>query len=54
MILSNTEKQRLQEVKVRSLKWQRGEESDSPEQLQHNIFFLLLVIEKFEKEGDRA
>lgn len=46
MTLTNTDRLRLDEVKARSLKWQRGEESDSPEQLQHNIFFLLLVIEK--------
>ena len=52
-MLTNTERQRLEEIESRSLKWQRGEETDSAEQLQHNVFFLLLVIRKFLEEGDR-
>ncbi|HEY9751260.1 MAG TPA: hypothetical protein V6C63_21430 [Allocoleopsis sp.] len=53
-MLTNTKRQRLEEIEARSLKWQRGEGTDSPEQLQHNVFFLLLVIRKLLKGGDRA
>ncbi|HEY9643504.1 MAG TPA: hypothetical protein V6C57_23650 [Coleofasciculaceae cyanobacterium] len=54
IILSHTERQQIEEIRVRSLRWQAtGETPGPPEQQQHDIYFLLLILDQALKEGEQ-